>query len=109
MANPEFKKTILIGLGGAGQLMLLHVKRLLLDTYDAIPPSIKMLSLDTDSAPVTLQSGLSDKVYGFEADEYFHLAVPDPQDPQTRAALARLQAPLQKLAARPNRAALAEA
>jgi len=79
MANPEFKKTILLGLGGAGQQILLNVKRLLLDTFGAVPPSVKMLSLDTDSAQSTLQSALSDQVYGFGPEEYFHLTVPDPK------------------------------
>ena len=80
MANPEFKKTILFGLGGAGQQILLNVKRLLLDTFGAVPPSVKMLSLDTDSAQSTLQSALSNQVYGFGPEEYFHLTVQDPKD-----------------------------
>ncbi len=80
MANPEFKKTILFGLGGAGQQILLNVKRLLLDTFGAVPPSVKMLSLDTDSAQSTLQSALSDQVYGFGPEEYFHLTVEDPKE-----------------------------
>ena len=80
MANPEFKKTILIGLGGAGQQILLNVKRLLLDTFGAVPPSVKLLSLDTDSAQSTLQSALSEEVYRFGPGEYFHLTVRDPKD-----------------------------
>jgi hypothetical protein len=77
MANPEFKKTILIGPGGAGQQILLNVKRLLLDTFGAVPPSVKMLSLDTDSAQSSLQSAVSEQVYRFGPEEYFHLTVPE--------------------------------
>jgi len=48
--NPEFRKTILIGLGGAGQQVVLRTKRFFIDNYGVLPPSVKILCLDTDSA-----------------------------------------------------------
>ena len=39
-ANPEFRKIILIGLGGAGQQIVLRTKRFFLDTYGVLPPSL---------------------------------------------------------------------
>lgn len=79
MSNPEFKKTILIGLGGAGQQILLNVKRLLMDTYGIMPPSVKLLSFDTDTVQPAMQSALSNRMYGFSEEEFLHLSIPDPK------------------------------
>jgi hypothetical protein len=79
MSNPEFKKTILIGLGGVGQQILLNVKRLLMDTYGAVPPSVKMLSLDTDLPENAMQSAHSEQMYSFGPDEFLHLTISDPK------------------------------
>jgi hypothetical protein len=78
MANPEFRKTMLIGLGGAGQQIVLRAKRLFLDTYGILPPAIKMLCLDTDSADLRLRSEISNEEYRFEADEYLHMRLDQP-------------------------------
>jgi hypothetical protein len=78
--NPEFRKTILIGLGGAGQLILMHLKRLFLDTYGVVPPSIKLLSLDTDSTQTALASTVSAKEYSLDPEEFLHMRVVNPQE-----------------------------
>ena len=80
MSSPEFRKTLLIGLGGAGQEILLRTKRLFLDTYGIVPPSVKMLSLDTDASIKKLVSANGEKEYTFAPDEFIHLAVPQPAD-----------------------------
>jgi len=75
---PEFKKTILVGLGGAGKLILTHLKRLLIDEYGVVPPCIKLLSLDTDFAPVSVRSALSEKEYSLDDKEFLHMKVDQP-------------------------------
>ena len=80
MSSPEFRKTLLIGLGGAGQEILLDTKRLFLDTYGVVPPSVKMLSLDTDASPKKKLSATGEKEYTFAPDEFLHLDVPQPAD-----------------------------
>ena len=80
MSNPEFRKTLLIGLGGAGQEILLRTKRLFLDIYGVVPPSVKMISLDTDASVKRLLSASGEKEYTFAPDEFIHLAVPQPAD-----------------------------
>jgi hypothetical protein len=77
--NPEFRRTLLIGLGGAGQNIVMNVKRCFLDTYGVLPPSIKILCLDTDVAQMQLRSRVSDQVYHLDPDEFMHLQVPDPR------------------------------
>jgi hypothetical protein len=80
MANPEFRKIVMIGLGGSGQLIVTHLKRLFIDTYGMVPPSIRLLCLDTDAAPATLRSSVSDRQYTLEKDEFLYLSVTDPAD-----------------------------
>ncbi|BCG62950.1 MAG: hypothetical protein methR_P0632 [Methyloprofundus sp.] len=80
MKNPEFKKTILIGLGGAGQQTVLRTKRLFMDRYGALPPSVKILCLDTDAATLKLSSEVNDQDYTFEPQEFLHLKVEQPID-----------------------------
>ncbi len=75
---PEFKKTILIGLGGAGKLILTHIKRLLIDHYQIVPPSIKFLSLDTDLVPISIRSDLSETEYSLDEHEFLYLKVDQP-------------------------------
>jgi hypothetical protein len=77
-AQAEFRMTLLIGLGGAGQEILLRTKRLFLDTYGAVPPCVKMLSLDTDGAMKKLISAEGDNEYSLTAEEFLHLKVDDP-------------------------------
>lgn len=79
MANPEFRKTILIGLGGAGQQIVLRAKRFFLDTYGVLPPSIKILCMDTDDEALKLCSALRDRDCVIEPQEFLHLKVPDPR------------------------------
>lgn len=78
--NPEFRKTILIGLGGAGQQIVLRTKRFFLDTYGVIPPSVKILCLDTDQARASIGSAGSEHIYEIEPSEFLHLTVDNPQD-----------------------------
>ena len=76
--RPEFKKTILIGLGGGGKLVLTHLKRLFHDTYNIMPPSIKLLSLDTDVALISTRSALSDQEFSLDDHEFLHMNVDQP-------------------------------
>ena len=77
-STPQFKKIILIGLGGAGRLILTHLKRLFIDSYNVLPPSIKLLSLDTDVAPIAIRSALSGKQYTLADEEFLYMKVEQP-------------------------------
>ena len=76
--RPEFKKIMLIGLGGAGKLILTHLKCLFNDAYGVVPPSIKLLSLDTDLAPISVRSALSERKYILDDEEFLYLKVEQP-------------------------------
>lgn len=78
MTNPEFRKTILIGLGGAGQQIVLRTKRFFLDTYGIVPPSVKILCLDTDDEALKMRSQTKDETYAIKPGEFMHLQVDDP-------------------------------
>src|SRR6185295_8905906 len=80
MPNPEFRKIVMIGLGGSGQLIVTHLKRLFMDTYGMVPPSIRLLCLDTDVAPMILRSNVGDRQYKLDQDEFLYLKVSDPAD-----------------------------
>lgn len=41
--------SLIIGLGGQGQRSLLEVRRRLLQTYNKVPPQVRLLSVDTDN------------------------------------------------------------
>lgn len=43
----KINKTIFIGLGGTGQKVLLDLKRKMLQNFNEVPPSIKLLAIDT--------------------------------------------------------------
>ena len=77
-SRPEFKKTILIGLGGGGKLVLTYLKRFFLDSYNVVPPSIKLLSLDTDVAPISIRSALSEKQFSLDDHEFLYMRVDQP-------------------------------
>ena len=79
-ANPEFRKIILIGLGGAGQQIVLRTKRFFLDTYGALPPSVKLFCLDTDNESMRLRSAVHDGIYTLEPSEFLHLQVINPRE-----------------------------
>jgi len=79
-ARPVFKKTLLIGLGGAGKLILTHLKKLFNDTYGVLPPSIKLLSLDTDLSPISLKSALKNGYYSLDEREFLHMVVDQPTE-----------------------------
>jgi hypothetical protein len=79
MPKHDFRKTLMIGLGGSGQLVLVHLKRMFLDAYGIVPPSIKLLALDADSSPVTITSEVSEKRYALDPEEFVHLKVEDPK------------------------------
>ena len=80
MSNPEFRRTILVGLGGAGQQIALRTKRLFLDTYGVTPPCLKLLCLDTDGGGVTIPSALTDAEYSLDAQEFLHMKVEQPRE-----------------------------
>ncbi|MBN1567632.1 MAG: hypothetical protein JXA73_07280 [Acidobacteria bacterium] len=77
--NTEIRKVMLIGLGGAGQMILMNVKRFLIDTYNIVPPCIRFLSMDTDGRQTKLASKTGDKIPTFEeSGEFLHLVVENP-------------------------------
>jgi len=76
--NPILKKTIFIGVGGAGRLILTHIKRLFKDRFGVLPPSIKLYSIDTDDDTVRIRSSLSEKSHYLSVNEKLHLNVPTP-------------------------------
>ena len=45
---PLVRRSVYIGLGGAGIESILETKRLFLETYGEIPPMVKFLAMDTD-------------------------------------------------------------
>jgi hypothetical protein len=77
-ANPEFKRTIIIGLGGGGELILTHLKRFFLDEYNVLPPSIRLLCLDTDPDRVAVRSSLSEKQITLDDHESLYMKVAQP-------------------------------
>ena len=77
---PRLKRTILIGLGGAGKLILTHLKRLFIDEYNVLPPSIKLLSLDTDDNSIFVRSALNETQYSLNDREFLYLKVDQPTD-----------------------------
>jgi len=76
--NPEFKRTIIIGLGGAGKLILTHLKRLFLDEYNMLPPSIKILCLDTDPDLIGVRSAKSEEEIRLDDHELLYTNVTQP-------------------------------
>ncbi len=76
--NPEFKKTIMVGLGGAGKQVLTHLKQQFIDMYGIVPPCIKFLSLDTDLAPYYIRSSRSGEEISLEDREFLYLKVEQP-------------------------------
>jgi hypothetical protein len=78
MSTPEFRKIILIGLGGTGQSIVLRLKRAFLDTYDVVPPSVKLLCLDTDAVAANMKSQVYDRNYSLDPQEYIHTSVEQP-------------------------------
>lgn len=79
-SDPEFKRTILLGLGGAGKLILTYLKRLFLDQYNVLPPSVKLLVLDTDPSAVALRSSTSRKEYSLSDQEMLYMKVAQPRE-----------------------------
>ena len=79
MPDPTFRRIVLIGLGGSGQQIVLHLKRLFLDQHKRVPPSVKLLCLDTDGAPMDVRSNLTDRVYRLDPQEFLHIKVAQPE------------------------------
>lgn len=73
-----FRRTLLVGLGGSGQLILTHVKRHFLEVYGQVPPAIRFLALDTDAKRETLKLRTSEGECQLSHGEFFHLKVEDP-------------------------------
>ena len=64
------RRTLYIGLGGAGAQTILHLKKLYIDAYGDVPPMVKFLVIDTDKAicdkSIIARSG---KYIGLNKDE----------------------------------------
>jgi len=73
-----FRRTLLVGLGGSGQLILTQVKRHFLEVYGQVPPAIRFLALDTDATRTTLKLRTGDGECRLSESEFFHLKVEDP-------------------------------
>ncbi|MGF1613964.1 MAG: tubulin-like doman-containing protein [Gammaproteobacteria bacterium] len=78
--KPEIRKTILIGLGGAGQQIVLRTKRFFIDTYGVLPPSVRLLCLDTDNEELSLRTGAGDRECRIDPQEFVHLSVSNPAE-----------------------------
>ena len=78
MTKPIFRKIMLVGLGGSGQKIVLNLKRLLIDLYGVVPPSIKMLCLDTDVPMEGAASNVRESRHGFDPQEFLHIKVEQP-------------------------------
>lgn len=74
----DFRRILLIGLGGSGQRVLLHLKRQFLDIYGVVPPSVRFLCLDTDVSRLSLRSQVRDEEYRLSAAEFIHMEVRNP-------------------------------
>ena len=77
-----FRKTLLLGLGGAGSQILLYVKKHLLTAYGQVPLSVRFLCVDTDDECLAF-----DGVHGsppirctIERAEHFHLSEERPNE-----------------------------
>jgi len=60
---------LLVGLGGTGQDSLAYIKKRMLETYGAIPPVVRFLSIDADKLKANNSV--------LESDEYTYLKVED--------------------------------
>ena len=56
MQNPAFRRTLVIGLGGAGRQAATAVKARFFDTFGVVPPCVKVFCLDTDGAASPVRS-----------------------------------------------------
>jgi hypothetical protein len=70
----EFGRAVIIGLGGSGESVLLHVKKLFLEHCGVVPPSIRLLHLDTDNNRNTIEDAVLGSVK-LTGDEFCHLPV----------------------------------
>jgi hypothetical protein len=77
MAAPRkyIRKSVFIGLGGTGRDAVLHLKRHMISTYGEVPPTIKLLVIDT-VAPEQL-AGMNGKPVELEGAEFFRMAARD--------------------------------
>ncbi|HEY9077704.1 MAG TPA: tubulin-like doman-containing protein [Anaerolineaceae bacterium] len=51
------RPTLLIGLGGSGQMVLAHLKARFIHNYGEVPPAIEFLGFDTDQTATAVQVG----------------------------------------------------
>lgn len=70
----QFGRAVIIGLGGSGEGALLHIKRLFLEHCGIVPPSIRLLHLDTDNNRKAIEDAVLGSV-ALTADEFCHLPV----------------------------------
>ena len=75
------RRTLYIGLGGAGAQTILHLKKLYIDAYGDVPPMVKFLVIDTDKAicdkSIIARSG---KYIGLNKDEICICVVSDAKE-----------------------------
>ena len=76
----EFRRALLIGLGGSGQKVLVHLKRMFIDECGSVPPCIRFLALDTSSEKDNLISQRTGKEIRLSHREFIHLAVQNAAD-----------------------------
>ena len=76
--SPVLKRTIIIGLGGAGGQIVTHLKRYFIDAFGVVPPCVKMLFLDTDKSRPSSRSVVHEKEIFLDEHEFLHLIVENP-------------------------------
>ena len=84
MAKKKIQKTLIVGLGGTGNLALKYAKKRFYEMYgkgesfDKFEfPLIEYLALDTDISDLKKGVG-DDNMYTLKQSEYFHLKVSKP-------------------------------
>ncbi len=78
--KPQFRRTIMLGLGGTGSKILLQIKRQLLATCERIPYCVSFLAMDTDRLGSMSIHASSDTSCELHATESLHLEVTNPAD-----------------------------
>lgn len=75
----QARRVILLGLGGAGQRILTGVKAWYEDYYGRVPPSVRMLSVDTDINQMSVPSPRKGDLVSLEPSETLHMRVDHPE------------------------------
>lgn len=76
----KLRRCLYVGLGGTGLNVLLHTKKMFLDTYGEVPPMIGFLHFDTDQSSITINVIAADgSTVSLNKNEHVPISVPDPK------------------------------